>query len=109
MFKVTNEPTFTHKVNTRAPVDGGFEEQAFKATFRVIDPEEADTFDISTIKGSSGFLRRVVVKLDELADAEGKAVEWNDAVFDAVLRLPWARSALARTYFGAVSGARAGN
>jgi len=109
MFKIAKEPTFTHEVVTRAPVDGGFEEQKFKATFRAIDPEEAETFDIVTLEGSTAFLRRVVVQLHDVVDAEGKPVEWNDAVLLAALRLPWARTALARAYFAAIAGAKAGN
>jgi len=109
MFKVTNEPTFTHDVTARVPVDGGFEDQRFKATFRVIDTEEADTFTLTTVEGQRGFLRRVVVTLSDLADAEGKPIEFNAAVFDAVLKLPWACAALARAYFLGVSGAKAGN
>ena len=109
MSKTSTEPTFTHEVKARVPVDGGFQEERFKATFRVVDPDEAAKFDMMSIDGSTGFLKRVVVRLDDIGDAEGKPLEWSDAVFDAVLRLPWARSALARTYFMAVSGAKAGN
>jgi len=109
MFKVTQEPTFTHDVTARVPVDGGFEDQKFKATFRVIDPEEADKFDLATLEGSGDFLRKVVVQLHEVADAEGKPLEWNDGVLTAVLKLPWARSALARAYFAGVAGAKLGN
>lgn len=109
MFTITDEPTFTHPVTARVPVDGGFAEETFKATFRVIGPEEKDTFDLLTTEGSTAFLRRVIVRLDEIADAEKKPVEWSDQVRDAVLRLPWARAALARTYFTAISGAKAGN
>lgn len=109
MFTIAKEPTFTHEVTARMPVDGGFREESFKATFRVIDPEEAQAFDLTTTEGSSGFLKRVVVKLHEIGDAEGKPIEWSDEVLAAVLRLPWARAALARTYFGAIAGAKAGN
>lgn len=109
MFTVTKEPRFTHDVTARVPTDGGFREETCKATFRVIDPEEAGAFDLMTTEGSTGFLKRVVVRIEDIADAEGKPIEWSDDVRDAVLRLPWARSALARTYFSAVAGAKAGN
>lgn len=109
MFKVTKEPTFTHAVTARAPVDGGFEEQSFKATFRALDPEEADTFDLATMEGQTAFVKRIVVELHELTDAEDKPLEWNNNVFAAVLRLPWARSALTRAYFAGISGAKLGN
>ena len=109
MFKIVDEPTFSHEVTARVPVDGGFREETFTATFRVIDPEEADEFDLTTTAGSTAFLRRTVVKLDDVGDAQSKLLEWSDEVRDAALRLPWARSALARTYFAAISGAKSGN
>lgn len=110
MFKIVTEPTFTHPVTAKVPVDGGgFLEEKFKATFRVIAPDEADAFDLLTNEGSTAFLKRVVVRLDELGDAEGQPIEFSEQVFDAALKLPWARGALARTYFAAVSGAKAGN
>ena len=109
MFKIAAEPTFRHEVKARVPVDGGHREESFQATFRVIPPEEADTFDLSMTTGSTDFLKRVIVRLDEIADAEGKALEWSDEVLEAVVRLPWARTALARAYFAAIAGAKSGN
>lgn len=109
MFTITDEPRFTHDVTARVPVDGGFAEETFKATFRVIDPEEADSFALATTDGSTAFLKCVIVRLEGIADAEKKPLEYSDTVRDAVLRLPWARSALARAYFTAISGAKAGN
>lgn len=109
MFKIAAEPTFRHEVSAKVPVDGGFETQKFKATFRVIAPEEIDGYDLAETKASSDFLRRVVVRLDEIAAADGEPIEWNDAALEAVLRLPWARAALARGYFSAIAGAATGN
>ena len=109
MFKIVQEPTFTHEVIAKVPVDGGFRDEKFKATFRVIDPEEAESFDLSKVEGSTNFLRRVIVRLSDIADAEGAPIEWNDEVFTAVVKLPWARGALARGYFGALTGAKSGN
>lgn len=109
MFKIVTDPTFTHPVTARVPVDGGFRDERFKATFRVLDPEEVEAFDLKTAEGSCGFLNRVIVKLDEIADAEGQPIEWNDGVRDAVFKLPWARNAIAKAYFAALTGAKAGN
>jgi hypothetical protein len=109
MFKIAAEPTFTHDVTARVPVDGGYIDEKFRATFRTLDPAEAGKFDLMTAEGSTAFLKRAVVKLDDIGDAQGKAMEWSDALFDEVLKLPWARAALARAYFSAVAGAKAGN
>lgn len=109
MFKIIEEPTFRHDVVARVPVDGGYTEEKFAATFRVISPEEIDSFDLMKTEGATDFLKRVVVELHDIADAQGKALEWSDATRDAALRLPWARGALSRTYFEAIQGAKRGN
>lgn len=109
MFKIADEPTFRHEVKARVPVDGGHREESFQATFRVLEPKEVDTFDLNTTDGSTAFLKRVIVQLHDIGDAEGKPLEWADEVRDAVLRLPWARGALARAYFAAIAGAKSGN
>jgi len=109
MFKIADEPKFTHDVTARVPVDGGFREEPFKATFRVLDPEQLDKFNLGTTDGATAFLRAVVVRLDEIGDAQGKPVEFSDEVFNQVLRLQYARVALTRAYFDGISGAKAGN
>lgn len=109
MFTISKEPTFTHDVTARVPVDGGYVEESFKATFRAIPPEEAEAYDLTRTDTSVDFLKRIIVKLHDIGDAEAKPVEYSDAVRDQVLRLPWARSALAMAYFSAISGARLGN
>lgn len=109
MFKVAEEPTFRHKVTARVPVDGGFEEQSFEATFRTIPLEEAEAFDLMSAEGATPFFKRAIVELHDIGGADGNPVEYSDKVRDAVLALPWARKALAKAYFGAMAGAKEGN
>lgn len=109
MFIVTHEPQFTHSVTVRVPVDGGYEDQKCKATFRVLPVEEAGAFDLTDGAASTAFLRRVVVSMDELEGPDKQPVQWNDGVRDGLFSLPYVRSALTRTYFAAVGGARLGN
>lgn len=109
MFIVDPNPSFTHKVTVQVPVDGGFEEQSFKATFAVIPAEEAASYDLSDGKSTSEFLRRIVTGMDELVDKDDKPVPYNDALRDKLLGLPFMRMALSRAYFGGVAGARSGN
>jgi hypothetical protein len=109
MFKVAAEPRFTHEVKVKVPVDGGFQEETFKATFRVLGPAKLEAVDLTSATGSMDFLREVIVSLDDLADAEGKPVDYSDEMLGHVLKLPYARRAMAQTYFDAVSGARQGN
>ncbi|MEL7838385.1 MULTISPECIES: hypothetical protein [Citromicrobium] len=109
MFKIVDSVTFTRKVTAHVPDGDGQVPETFKATFRSIPPEEADEFNLMSTEGASEFLRRVVVRLDDIGDAQGKPVDYSDEVRDQVIRLPWARGALARTYFEEVRGAKLGN
>lgn len=109
MLKIVQTPTFTHKVKARVPTDGGHRDEEFSATFRVLPASQAENYDYTTGAGMTEFLRAVVVRLDELADEQGKEIPYSDAVRDAVLDLPYARRALADTYIAAVTKAAAGN
>ena len=109
MFIVDHSPTFTHPVTVQVPVDGGFEEQKFKATFNVIPAEEAKEYDLSDAGQVTAFLKRVLVSMDDLVDKDGQAVPYNDSLRDKLLGLPFLRLALSRTYFAGVSGAKSGN
>lgn len=109
MFVVSQDPRFTHTVEAMAPTDGGFTKQSFKVTFRLVEGEEFETFDLNTREGSTDFLKRIIVGMDELIDADRKAVPYSDAVRDQVIRLPWARKAIVRTYFTAVNKEAEGN
>lgn len=109
MFKIVEEPTFTHTVKVKVPIDGGYRDETCKATYRVISPELSDTYDLKTTDGSTEFLRAVLMKMDDIADAQGQPLEWSDEVRDQVLKLPYARAALAGAYFGALNGAKKGN
>lgn len=109
MFKVVDEPTFTHTVKAMVPIDGGFDQQDFKCTYRVLDTDEVEKFDLGTAKGSTAFLRRAVVKLDDLVGKEDVPVQWNDRVRDKLFALSYVRMPIARGYFEALNKAAAGN
>ncbi|MEL7706593.1 hypothetical protein AAG593_09255 [Citromicrobium bathyomarinum] len=109
MFKIVEDVTFTRPVTAYRPEGEKQVEETFSATFRVVPPEEADEFDLFATKGSTEFLKRVIVRLDDVGDAQGTPIDYSDEVRDQVLRLPWARNALARTYFEEVRGAKLGN
>lgn len=108
MFKVATDPTFTHEVEVMVPIDGGWDRQSFKATFRVL-AEDAERPDLSTVDGSTSFLRRTVTNMDGLEGEDGKPQHYSDALRDRLLRVPYVQAALVRTYVAAVSKAPAGN
>ncbi|BAV64764.1 hypothetical protein [Sphingobium cloacae] len=109
MFKVDPNPTFTHTVKVKVPVDGGFREETLKATYSVVPASELEGFDLDESQSSQAFLTRTVIGLDDIVDAEGNPLSFNHAVRDALFDLPYVRIALARVYFEGVAGARAGN
>tara|TARA_R110000868_G_scaffold230335_8_gene483497 strand:+ start:53 stop:385 length:333 start_codon:yes stop_codon:yes gene_type:complete len=110
MFVVKSNPTFTHTVKVKVPVDGGFSEQSFRATFNVVPVEEAAKFDLSDGAESKAFLVRAIASMDDLVGPDGKTkVEYSDALRDELLAWNYVRKALATAYFDAISGARAGN
>jgi hypothetical protein len=110
MFKITANPQFTRTVKIMVPVNDGFDTQTCKATFRVIDSDdEQDTkFDLDTVKGSIDLVRAVLVSLDDLEDDTGR-VTYTPELRDQLLKVPYVRAALARTYFAEVTKASVGN
>lgn len=107
MFKITNEPQFTHSVIACVPVDGGFDEQSFKATFRVLDADKLGTD--GSVQGQIEDLRRLIVKLDDLVDEQGQPVPYSDALRDQLIGLPYVRIALVEAYTRGVTKAKSGN
>ncbi len=109
MFVYDPRPTFTHTVKVRVPVDGGFEDQDFKATFEVLPTDEIKKYDLDDRDDSTAFLVRIVQGMDDLIGKDDQPVPYNHQVRDVLLRQLYVRKALVRTYFSAVSGAQAGN
>lgn len=106
MLKLSARPQFTHKATASVPIDGGFRDEVFKVTYRLASDPDAD---MSTPKLQDDFLRDVVVELHDIADEAGHAIPWSDEMLTNVLALPWAKLAIIRGYFAAVTGARAKN
>lgn len=109
MFKVVQNPQFTHRVKVMVPVDSGHREETFKATYRVLTVDKVAEYDLHDGGDSARFLRDVVVALDDIAGEDGNALPYNAEVLEAVIALPYARAALAGGYFEAVGKARRGN
>lgn len=103
MFKLIENPEFTHDVTFQVPVDGGHEEQTCKVRFRVVSDEliEAMGTDVRA------FVNEVVVWFDDV-EAEGckpRSIELKEKM----LAQPFVRTGTLAHYQIAVSKARAGN
>ncbi|WP_242415089.1 phage tail assembly chaperone [Sphingomonas panni] len=109
MFVADPNPTFTHEVTARVPVNGGYEEQKFKVTYRVLTDEQLGAFDLNDNGSAAAFLRQAVTGLDDIAGADKKALPYSDNLRDQIIGLPYARVPMVRGYFEAVYPARLGN
>lgn len=109
MFVVDPKPTFSHTVKVQVPVDGGFKDQDFKATFAVVATDDIQNYDLSSGSGTKDFLRAAIVHMSELVDKNNDPISYNDEIRDLLLGQLYVRKALVRTYFDAVSGAQLGN
>ena len=104
MFVVDLNPTFTHTVKVKVPVDGGFVDQTFRATFAVVPTDEAKNYDLGDGEGSTAFLRRAVTHMHDLVGLDDQPVPYNERLRDTLLSQIYVRKALARTYFDAMAG-----
>ncbi len=110
MFTVTSQPTFTHTVKVLVPVDGGHQEQTLKVTYRVLASDtDEDEFDLNSTSGSTAFLKKAVVGLDDMVGADEKPLPYSDGVRDQLIKLPYVRVAMARGYYEAITKAALGN
>ncbi|ODR93524.1 hypothetical protein AUC70_11710 [Methyloceanibacter stevinii] len=109
MFKIIDEPKFTIPVTIKVPVDGGHKDETLTATFKVLKTETLAGFNMTTEQGTRDMLDAAVDRLDDLADGDGKPLEFNDEVKAAVLSLPYARAGLANAYYAAVTKVARGN
>lgn len=108
-FKVVQERQFTHRVKIFTPVDGGHREESVKATYRVLDTEAIEDYDLASTEGTTEFLRAVIVRIDEVLGEDNEALPYNDELRDALLRMPYVRAALGKSYFDGISKGRKGN
>jgi hypothetical protein len=109
MFKLVENPTFTHTVRVQTPIDGGHKEELLKATYRVLRHSEVNDLDLKSGGGSRDFLTKAIVKLDDLQDEQGRPLPYSDELRAQLLDLPHVRVALAQGYFAAVGKAPEGN
>ncbi len=109
MFVLDPNPTFTHTITARVPVDGGFEDQPFKVTYRVMDDDQLTAIDMREARSAIGFLRDVIVGLDEIEGPDKQPLPYSDRLRDQLIGLPFVRQPMVRGYFDAVYQARLGN
>lgn len=107
MFKIAKEPTFQHTVKVRVPVDGGFEDQSLKVTFRVLPNGQFS--NAGGVEGQIEDMRKAIVSMDDLVDGENNPVPFSDELKEQLIAVSYVRLALVQAYIDAVAGARTGN
>jgi hypothetical protein len=106
MFNIDSEPI------VRAPVKvklTGQPDQDFSATFRVLEIDTFNSFDLSDADSCRAFLEAAIIDLDDIEDRNKKTVPYSAALRDRLVNNPIVRSALARAYVTAVGEACLGN
>ena len=107
MFKITNEPRFTHPVRVVVPIDGGHEEQTFRVMFKVVPVEELG--DTASLEGQQQLLKAIVCDFAELVGDDGEPLPFSDALRDRLIAVPYVRAAMIQTYLAAITKTRVGN
>lgn len=108
MFTLALRAEFTHPVTVMTPVDGGHREDTFRARFAVVSAEEQADLLAANDDGET-FLRKIVVGLEDIVDAEGKPVPFSPELLTAMLGLRWVRLGLIAAYSRAVTKIKTGN
>ncbi len=91
---------FTASVNVLSP--GETEPQVCTVRFVELDRERLE----QALTDADALLRRIVVHVDGLADAEGNDLPYSAEVLEALLRRAYVREALLRTYTDHITGER---
>ncbi len=104
MFRVDPDPTFSRTVEIKVPSKDGFTDQSCTATFRILPVTESAGYDLSDGGASTEFLQRVVIDLGDLVDDKDQPMPYTVELRDQLLAFSFFRTALARTYFSAISG-----
>lgn len=108
MFVMNDNPEFTATATGKLPGDDG-EQFSFRPRFVALGQAEQDGFDLGTGDGTAGFLRRTLVGIDDVVDADGNAVPFGDDTREWLIDKPHTRAALVKAYFGGVYQAALGN
>lgn len=106
MFKLAAEPIFTHVVPILVPVDGGLEKQTMKVTYNVLTSERyRELLD----EDQFALVRELIARIEDVVDQNGDPMDYNDALRDHLIELPYVRLGLLRGYNDAIVGAQAKN
>lgn len=109
MFKIVEDPQFTEDVQVDVPDGDGWQRQVLRTRFRALPLTELRAIDEAEGESLTILLDRVVVRFENLVDAEGNPLpgdgEWRQKMLD----YQFVRAGLLRGFYAAQAGARSGN
>lgn len=101
MFRYQDEYTFTWPTTIHVPTDGGFQAHELQVTYKLVDADRAEEL----LKGEDkDLLREVIIGIGPVADCDGKEIPYSEELLEKLLKKPFIRAGLVRTYFEAASG-----
>ncbi|WP_303362491.1 hypothetical protein [Paracoccus sp. (in: a-proteobacteria)] len=92
-------------MKVRVPVDGGFADQEFTATFRVLPWSEVEKLDTDPVQ----LLRAIWIGWDGIVDDDGQPIPFSDALRDQLIDTLYIRAATVTVYVNAMTGVARGN
>jgi len=107
-FILETEPTFWTKVEVTTPTDDGARKDTFRARFVLQPASVVEQLERQEITAAE-FLKKALIDLDDILDANKKAISFDANLKATMLNHATARIAILRAYYGAISQARAGN
>jgi hypothetical protein len=116
MFKLDdNEETIIKNwpVIISVPQDGGaVQKNEISADYLLLPQDQLDDLLAASRESEGGttdadILRRVVIRVGGVADADGKTLDYMPELLERLIKIPFCRAALVTTYFEAASGKKA--
>lgn len=110
-MKIVAERTFTRVVRVMVPTDKGHREETLNVKYRVVTSDRTDEIykDGYTPEANNAFLAESVVSIDGLQDDAGQPIECTDDIREALLKLPFVRTAISKFYGDAIGKVAKGN
>lgn len=105
MFKIQQNPEFSHKVKVRVPVDGGFADQELTVRYAVRNWDDVVALDHDPAEQ----VRFVMIGWEGVVDEAGNEVPYSDEAREMLISQVYARVAIVRAYIDALVPARRGN
>ena len=109
MFKINKTPEFTRDATIFTPEEEGFREDILKTRYRAIPISEADSYDLATGSGTIKFLKRVVIRFDNLIGDDDKPMACTEQLIDDLLDEAYIRVGLVGAYFKGLHKSASGN